>query len=88
MGLVDIIAGHKNEVFKINEELSKKRIDICKQCPLYKNVLGGVCDSSKYINPETEETSTIPLYGWIRGCGCIVSKRARFENNKCVIGKW
>ena len=37
-------------------ELAKKRLDICKQCPLYKETRNGaVCDSGKYISPDGKE---------------------------------
>lgn len=38
------------------DELSAKRLEICKQCPLYKEGRhGAVCDDSKYISPDGTE---------------------------------
>lgn len=31
-----IIQGHINEWFSLGEEISAKRIQICKKCPLYR----------------------------------------------------
>lgn len=40
------------------EELSEKRLAICRNCPLYKeDYWGPICNSKKYINPETNEVS-------------------------------
>lgn len=37
-------------------ELSKRRLEICKQCPLYKETRNGaVCDSSKYISSDGKD---------------------------------
>ena len=33
MGLIDIISGHVNEAINKNEDLSEKRLAICKECP-------------------------------------------------------
>ena len=37
MGLIDIISGHVNEAINKNEDLSEKRLAICKECPLKKH---------------------------------------------------
>ena len=47
-----------------------------------------MCDSSLWINPDTNETSDIPLYGWFRGCGCRLRAKARNKDNHCIINKW
>ena len=49
--MIDIIEGHLNELFNREEDLSKKRIKICKSCLLYKNdiLLGEVCNSKLYL---------------------------------------
>ena len=37
-------------------ELEKKGLDICNQCPLYRETRNGaVCDSGKYISPDGKE---------------------------------
>ena len=84
----DIVGGHVKEFLELNEDLYLERIKICKQCPLYLDKLGGMCDSSLWINPDTNETSDIPLYGWFRGCGCRLRAKARNKDNQCIINKW
>ena len=45
MGLIDIISGHVNEAINKNEDLSEKRLAICKECPLYKETpMGPICN--------------------------------------------
>ena len=40
------------------DDVIKKRMGICKACPLYKETDGGaLCDSSKYISPDGKEWS-------------------------------
>lgn len=86
--IADIIKGHTKNILDIDRDLMLERLKICKACPLFKSDLGGICDSSKYINPETEEISDIELYGWIRGCGCALKAKTRLKDNHCVINKW
>ena len=49
MGLIDIISGHVNEAINKNEDLSEKRLAICKECLLYKNdpEKGPICNPAK-----------------------------------------
>ena len=35
----DIIKGHTNELLGLNKDISKARLIICKDCPLYKIIL-------------------------------------------------
>jgi len=44
---------------------SEERLKICATCPLVKNdpVYGPVCDSSKWMNPQTGEISRLPKSG-------------------------
>ena len=38
------------------EELSERRLKICKECPLYKETsYGAVCNNSKYISPDGKD---------------------------------
>lgn len=86
--LSDIVGGHVKEVLNVNEDLYLERIKICKTCPLYSDSLGGMCNGSLWINPDTEEISDIPLFGWVKGCGCRLKAKARNRDNNCVINKW
>lgn len=62
-----------------------ERLDICNKCPIYSNKR---CNSNLWINPDTDEISTYAKIGYIRGCNCIVSIKARNKYNHCVAGKW
>ena len=44
---------------------SEERLKICETCPLVKmeKVFGPVCDSSKYMDPETGKVSRLPHSG-------------------------
>lgn len=61
------------------------RLEICKKCPIFTNRR---CNSSLWINPDTDEVSTHAKAGYVRGCGCFVEVKARNFNNHCVAGKW
>lgn len=64
---------------------TEERLEICNKCPIYKN---GRCNSSLWLNPDTNEISTRAKTGYIRGCNCIMKIKARGINNHCVAGKW
>ena len=85
-----IVEGHINEITQQENDLFYERIAICKQCPLFSNkkVVGYVCDSSKYYNPETGESSNLPKPGFIEGCGCRLAAKGRLKNAKCVLNRW
>ena len=63
----------------------KERLAICKECPIYTN---DRCNAKLWINPDTDEISTYARTGFIRGCNCIMSVKARNLNNHCIAGKW
>lgn len=69
------------------DELLNARLKVCKKCPLYKEgPFGAVCDSSKYMN-EKGDISYIPKDGYIKGCNCILRRKAANPANHCVCGK-
>lgn len=63
----------------------QNRLEICKKCPIYSN---GICSNNLYLNPLNGDISTKSKKGYIKGCGCLVSKKAKIEYEKCIIGKW
>ena len=69
---------------------AEERLAICKKCGLLKKdtIYGPICDSSKYMNPETGETSRMPHAGWVRGCACRLSWKVKNPSAKCVANKW
>lgn len=86
--IADILKGHAKELLNINENLAKERMAICKKCPLYLPELGGLCNPKLWLNPETNQTSDIPMFGWIKGCGCRLEAKTRNEHNHCSAYKW
>lgn len=65
----------------------EERLAICKKCPIYEPTRGR-CNSNLWLNPDTDEVSTYARIGYIRGCNCIISIKAKNEYNHCVAGKW
>ena len=88
MEVKNIIQGHINEVFNINEDISKNRLKICYRCPLYSNKLGGICNSRLWLNRNTGAVSVIMKPGYIKGCGCRLRSKTRLPNAKCPVDKW
>lgn len=85
-----IAEGFYNNITNKQQDLYKERIKICRKCKLLKidDIFGEVCNSKLWINPETDETSTVKKKGFINGCGCILSGLTRKESSKCVMNKW
>lgn len=69
----------------MKESSINDRLAICKKCPIYTNRR---CNSSLWINPDTDEVSTYARIGFVRGCGCFSEVKARNTYNHCVAGKW
>lgn len=86
--VTQIVKGHINELVGLNEDLSVRRLMICKKCPLYSSELGGVCDRKLYLDPETDNVSLKPLDGYVRGCGCRLLAKTTLPEAKCIAGKW
>ena len=64
------------------QELSiEDRLKICNICPIYNN---GRCNSNLWLNPDTNEVSTYAKMGYIRGCNCYISVKARNPHNHCI----
>lgn len=88
VNIKDIIDGHVKEFCQINDEISKNRMKICYKCPLYSKSLGGLCNSNLWLDPKTNDVSTEPKKGYIRGCSCRLQAKTRLPNAICVAGKW
>ena len=63
----------------------EERLEICSKCPIYNN---GRCNSNLWLNPNTNEVSTYAKIGFVRGCNCLISIKAKNMINHCVAGKW
>lgn len=70
--------------------LIESRIAICKKCPLYKRkyMIVAYCNEKLYLNPKTNDVSTYPKDGYIKGCGCTIEYKANNLNNHCPCKKW
>lgn len=64
---------------------TEQRLAICAKCPIYSR---GRCNSKLWIHPDTNEISTFPKAGYVRGCNCIMKVKASNSFNHCVAGKW
>lgn len=84
----DIIEGHYNEITNKENELFNQRIKVCKNCPLYLDKLGGICDSKKCWNTTKNTLESFPGKDIICGCGCRLQAKLRLKNAKCVLNKW
>ena len=85
----DIIEGHVNELFDRNKEFYEHRMDICRECPLYKeSMIGPMCNNKLWLNTSTGEVSTYEKRGFGRGCGCRLNAKTRNPNNRCPNNKW
>lgn len=88
MEIGNIVKGHANELFGLNQDISEQRIEVCKRCPLYSNKLGGMCNDKLFLDPETGDVSTKKLLGYIQGCGCRLKAKTTLINEECPVGKW
>lgn len=69
-------------------ELANKRLEICKECPLYtEKRSGAICDSKKYMDIEGD-WSYFKKEGYKPGCGCFLQNKIQGLTNKCPHGKW
>lgn len=83
-----IVKGHISEVLGLNKDISEGRLKICKDCPLYLESLGGICNRKLWLNPETEDVSIEEKDGYVRGCNCRLRAKTKLANAKCPAGKW
>ena len=88
MEIGHIIKGHVNELLDKNKDISEVRMEICRKCPLYRDILGGQCNPNLWLNPETNEISNRRTVNYIKGCGCRLRAKTRLENESCPAKKW
>lgn len=84
----DIIKGHVNEITGKNKDLVRKRLEICRRCPIFSSKLGGICNPNLWIDPSNDNVSTEYRPGYRRGCGCRLLAKTSLPNAKCIAGKW
>lgn len=63
------------------------RTNICKKCPIC-DLSNWMCNASLYLNPETNQISTTPKIGFIKGCGCMLAAKIKNANKHCPAKKW
>ena len=88
MNVGQIVTGHVSEMLGLNTDISKNRLDICKQCPLFLNQIGGICNPRLWLDPKTDDVSSIELNGYVKGCGCRLKAKTRLTNAICIANKW
>lgn len=88
MEIGNIVKGHANELFNLNQNLSKSRMQICKKCPLFKDIVGGLCNPKLWMNPITKEVSTEKRDGFFKGCGCRLLAKTTLTNASCPVKQW
>jgi len=78
-----IAKGYTNLLLNRKEELSQKRLEICKQCPAYEADyrLGARC------NPHVQIKSEV-TGDYVYGCSCILSSKTRSPKSECPAGRW
>lgn len=89
-GIKNIIEGHWNELIGNNKSIANPRREICKKCPLYDTSLFGWkwCNPNIYLNVKTNDVSSKPKEGYIKGCACRIEAKITVPNEKCPAGKW
>lgn len=88
MEVGNIIKGHVNELLGLNKDISKERLKICKQCPLYLEDYGGQCNPRLYMNPKTKDVSIEKKDGYYKGCGCRLLAKTTIPNAVCHNEQW
>jgi hypothetical protein len=90
MGLNQIVDGHIKELLRQEQDLYESRIKICRGCKLMTKdkMFGEMCDKNKWINLSTGHISLVQLDGYVNGCGCRMSAKARIPEARCPLNKW
>lgn len=65
----------------------EERTEICRKCPIC-DLDKWVCNAKLYLNPKTNDVSTIQKKDYIKGCGCILKFKIPNSKKHCPAGKW
>lgn len=84
----DIISGYTNLAFNLNKDMGDTRMEICRACPLFKDVAGGICNSRLWLNPITGDVRDTKADGYYKGCGCVLHAKVRSSYAHCPAKKW
>lgn len=82
-----IAQGYTNWALGREDELSAKRLAICRECPLY-DADTDRCSNKRGMNTVTGEIVSLPGENIVMGCGCYMKKKSRVLSAKCVLKKW
>ena len=63
------------------------RFKICEQCGIY-DQMRKICNGNLYINPITNDVSTVQKVGYIKGCNCYIPRKVLNTSAKCPAEKW
>lgn len=68
---------------KKDEKLSMKRLDVCRNCPLFVlNIAGqAICSSNKTRHHKVTNDK-------VKGCGCVLAWKTSIDSQKCPAGEW
>lgn len=68
----------------------EERLKICNECPLGLNTPSGlICNNNLWINAEDKTTiSNRKKEGYVRGCSCNITRKAKIQFAKCIVNKW
>lgn len=66
---------------------ANERLAICKQCPLF-IADSMICNPGLWMNPETLATSHKAKAGYVKGCGCLISRKVKQGSSHCHAGRW
>lgn len=89
MDISDILKGHLNEMSGVNKTVSEQRMQICKECLLYKeSVVGPICNSKIWVDFKTGDISTLQIDGYVNGCGCRLKAKTTLSHAHCPAKKW
>ena len=69
-------------------ELSAQRLEICRQCPLYKETSNGPICNPKLFLSKDGKVSYLPKEGYVKGCSCRLLKKTRNASLHCPAEKW
>lgn len=79
-----LIAEHKEDK---HVNFAEERLNICYACPLFIKE-DKVCNPHLWMNPSTLETSKKAKAGFVRGCGCLISRKVKQKGSHCHLGLW
>lgn len=85
---IKVAQGAVNDLLGLNQNISEKRMKICKICPIYSSKMGGMCNHKLWFNPATNEISLTKKPGFVNGCGCKLSFKTTLSGESCPGGKW